>query len=300
MTYERLPWLPEGRTVLLPGRGEVFARIHHHPDAGAPTLLLLHGWTASADLQFFAAYEALAEHYSFVAIDHRGHGRGMRTSHPFELEDVADDAAALVRTLGIESVITIGYSMGGPISLLLTQRHPDLVAGVVVQATALEWRATRRERFRWRTVRLVGPMLRSWAYPRWLRAGIRRLLGPNHEYAQYAAWIEAETRRGDPIAIVQAGGSLGRYDARDWAIVLGKPAAALITTKDRLVRPRKQRALAEALGAYVIELEGDHLSSLEHPVEFREKTLALVDHLTGRRDLARTAPDARSVARPLR
>ena len=30
-----LPWLPEGRTVVLPGRGEVFCRWHRHPDPEA-------------------------------------------------------------------------------------------------------------------------------------------------------------------------------------------------------------------------------------------------------------------------
>ena len=173
-----------------------------------PTVLLLHGWTASADLQFFTAYAALAEHYSFVAVDHRGHGRGMRTVAPFTLEDVADDAAALLRVLGIRSVITVGYSMGGPISLLLARRNPDLVDGVIVQATALEWREKRGERLRWKTIRLVGPVLRSWAYPRWLRYGLRKLLGPSHELLVYVPWIEAENRRSDPHAIVQAGRAL--------------------------------------------------------------------------------------------
>jgi pimeloyl-ACP methyl ester carboxylesterase len=282
MSYERLPWLPEGRAVLLPGRGEVFARVHRHADPSRPTLLLLHGWTASADLQFFTAYEALAEHYSFVAIDDRGHGRGMRTSHPFSLEDVADDAAELVRVLGIDQVVTVGYSMGGPVSMLLTRRHPDLVAGVVVQATALEWRETRMERARWKLVRLVGPILRSWAYPRWLRKGIRRLLGPDHELLPFVSWIEAETRRGDPISITEAGRALGRYDATTWASSLGKPAASLITTRDRLVPPRKQRALARALRAHVVEIDDDHLVTLVDPKGYSAATLALVDHVTGR------------------
>jgi pimeloyl-ACP methyl ester carboxylesterase len=96
----KLPWVPPGRTAQLPGRGEIFYRHHERPDAPA-TLLLLHGWTASADLQFFTAYEELAEQYSFVAVDHRGHGRGIRA--PFTLEDAADDAAALVRQLGVRS-----------------------------------------------------------------------------------------------------------------------------------------------------------------------------------------------------
>lgn len=277
-----IPWLPEGRTLMLPGRGEAFVRMHRHADPAAPWLLLLHGWTASGDVQFFTAYEALAQHYSFVAVDHRGHGRGMRTARRFELEDAADDAAAVVGQLGIGPVITIGYSMGGPISLLLAHRHPQLVRAMVVQATALEWRATRFERARWKTVRLVGPMMRSWAYPRWLRYGLTKLLGVGHELEAFVPWVEAETRRGDPLAIVQAGRALSRYDARPWAGSLGKPAAMLLTSRDRLVLPHKQRELAAALRAHVVEVDGDHLVTLESPKVYSDATLVLVDHLTGR------------------
>jgi len=82
------PYLPPGRVINLPGRGEVFVR-----DSGGapahPAVLLLHGWTASADLNFFAAYAGLAESYRVVALDLRGHGRGMRSAEPFSLEDCA-------------------------------------------------------------------------------------------------------------------------------------------------------------------------------------------------------------------
>ena len=206
----------------------------------------------------------------------------MRTARPFTLEDAADDAAAIVAQLGIGPVITVGYSMGGPISLLMAHRHPDAVRAMVVQATALEWRATRFERFRWKTVRLIGPVMRSWAYPRWLRFGITKLLGVGHELEVFVPWLEAETRRGDPLAIVQAGRALSRYDARPWASALGKPAVSVITTKDRLVLPRKQRELAEALRAHVIEVPGDHLTSWELPRAFSDATVAAMDHLAGR------------------
>jgi len=287
----RLPWLPPGRTVRLEGRGEAFVRWHQHEDPTRPTVLLLHGWTASADLQFFTAYEALAEHYSFVAVDHRGHGRGLRTSTVFQLEDAADDAAGVVRELGISEVIAVGYSMGGPIALHLADRHPELVRAIVVQATALEWRETRHERLRWKTLRLLGPMMRSWAYPTWLRFAIRRLLGADHELLPYAAWLEAETRRGDNLTILQAGRALSRYDARPWAGRLERPAGALITTHDRLVQPRKQRALAELLRAHVVEVDGDHLVPWERPRLFSDATLSLVDHLSGRRPSPARRPE---------
>lgn len=277
-----LPWLPSGRLVSVPGRGEVFVRHHQHPDPDAPTLLLLHGWTASADLQFFMAYEQLAAAYSFIGVDHRGHGRGLRTVEAFRLEDAADDAAGVVRALGIERVVTVGYSMGGPISLHLAHRHPELVAGLVVEATALEWRARWSDRARWQMVPLLGSLLRSWTYPRLLHQGVGRMLAPGHPLHQIGPWLEAEARRGDPAAIVQAGRALSRYDARPWAHQLGRPAAALITTRDRLVAPRRQRRLADALGAHAMELVGDHLAPWELPLEFSMLTRQLVDHVVGR------------------
>jgi pimeloyl-ACP methyl ester carboxylesterase len=261
---------------VVPGRGELFYRFHRHADADAPIAFLLHGWTASGDLQFFTAYEALAAHCSFITFDYRGHGRGLRLQKRFELEDVADDAAALLEALGVAPVIAVGYSMGGPVAMLLTRRYPHLVRAMVLEATALEWSASFLDRVRWKTVRIIGPLLRSVAYQRWLSHGIRRLLGKGHPLEAYVPWLSGEMRRNDPQSIVQAGQALSRYDSRTWAADLHKPAASLITTRDRLVRPRNQRALADAVGAEVRELAGDHLSAWEHPKEFAAATVELV------------------------
>ena len=116
------PWLPPGRYVWLPGRGRTFVRELAGPP-GAPVLVLLHGWTATADLNWYACFAPLAEHFRVVAIDHRGHGRGLRSAEPFRLEQCADDVAALARELGIDRFVPVGYSMGGPIAQLIWQRH---------------------------------------------------------------------------------------------------------------------------------------------------------------------------------
>jgi len=277
-----MPWLPPAKVLALPDRGEVFIRHHQHADPNAPTLLLLHGWTASSDTQFFTAYEELARDYSFIGIDHRGHGRGLRPNRTFSLEECADDAAALVRWLNIDKVITVGYSMGGPISLHLAHRHPDLVAGMVLQATAMEWRATRRDRFTWLFQSAVSPLLRNVTTPRVLNLALNKTMHPDSHVTKYIPWLIGEIRRNDGWIVSRAGRALATYDSRDWAGTLGVPAAYLLTTRDQLVTVPRQRELATAMKADVIEVDGDHFVTLGKPAEYSAATAEAVRRVVGR------------------
>jgi len=273
------PWLPPGRVVAVPGRGEMFVRESPGP-RGGPTILLLHGWTASADLNWFHVYETVGGIGRLVAVDHRGHGRSIRSEERFTLENAADDAAALLERLGGAPAIVVGFSMGGPIAMLLWRRHPHLVSGLVLQATALEWRASFRERFSWKFMAVVEYGLRL-GRPRGLvDRYLRQAVEECPELEPYRPWLKGELRRGDAEDLADAGRALGNYDGRPFAGAVDVPAAVVVTTRDRLVRARKQRALARAIpGAELLELAGDHDCCLVQPKEFQavtEKALRLV------------------------
>jgi len=271
------PGLPPGYIVRLEGRGETFVR-HHEGPGDAPVLLLLHGWTASADLQWFTTYPALCERYSVIAIDHRGHGRGIRSEEEFTLEACADDAAAAVKLLVPgRQVIAVGYSMGGPITLHLWQRHRDLVAGVVLEATALEWQTSREDRIRWRFLVFLERVLRSGRLHRWIARYLREEVHANPELEAYVPWMLAEMRRTDPLAIVEAGRALRSFDARPFAPEMDVPAAMVVTTDDHAVRPRKQRTLAAAVRARVFEIHADHDATLAYAKPFANLTREAVD-----------------------
>lgn len=284
--------LPPGRVVELPGRGEIFVRER----LGAPSqppILLLHGWTASADLNWFRAYDAVAPLGRLLAVDHRGHGRGMRSEQRFTLEDAADDAAALLRTLDTGPAVVVGYSMGGPIAALLWQRHPELVRGLVFEATALEWQATRRERF---VMRFMGGLefgLRLGRPKGLLERVMRGAVDESPDLQPLLGWLKAEVRRGDPTALADAGRALGGYDARPFAGSVNVPTAVVVTTKDRLVKPRKQRALADAIPqATTWEVKGDHDVCLVRPREFADVTVAAITDVIARSEAARSAQPA--------
>lgn len=252
------PPVPPGRLVNVPGRGEVFIREQEGPPGG-PTILLNHGWTASADLNWYSVYESLRDVGRVIAIDHRGHGRGLRSEQTYTLEAAADDAAGMLETLGVRNAIVVGYSMGGPISMLLWHRHPELVDGLVFEATALEWRATKQERWVWKGMALVERFYRSGRSSSILDRTLREAIFVQPELGKYRAWFKAELGRGDPKEIADAGRALGEYDARTIARGVDVPTSVVITTKDRLVRPSKQRALAASIaGSRTFELAGDH------------------------------------------
>ena len=122
------------RELFLPGRGRISIREIKGPP-GAPTVALLHGLAATGHLNWVTALRALGERFNVLVVDHRGHGRGIRTPH-FRLVDCADDVIAVADELGIDSLLAVGYSMGGPIAKLCWSRHPDRVQGLVLCATA--------------------------------------------------------------------------------------------------------------------------------------------------------------------
>lgn len=263
----RPPPLPPGRLVAVPGRGEMFVR--EQPaiwPVGRPTILLLHGWTLCSDINWFAMYGGLARHGHVLAMDVRGHGRGIRSEERFTLEAAADDAAALLDHLGIGTAVVVGYSMGGSIALLLLRRHPDKVAGLVLQSTALQWRAAWHERLAWSSMGGLEYLLRLGVHRGVIERYLRRAREQNPDVLAVLPWLKAEALRGDPADLADAGRALGAFDARPWAARIDVPTAVVVSRRDRLVLPARQRTLAEALpGATTVEVDAGHNGWLVAP-----------------------------------
>lgn len=271
--------LPEGRIVRVPGLGELFVR-----DTGGsgPPLLLLHGWMFPSDLNWFRTYKPLADAgYRVLALDHRGHGRGLRADEPFTLSGCASDAAALIRELGCGPAIVVGYSMGGPIGCLMARDHADAVSALVLCATAREWQDPRMKAL-WSGMGVLRLVLGAFPHQSW-RWGLRRAGFPD---SPITSWVAAELSRGSARDLAEAGRELGRFDSRTWIRELRVPAAVVVTTRDSAVPPRKQHELAESLGAPVFEIACDHSGVT---VKGKEFCRVLLDALGSVSEQARAA-----------
>ncbi len=261
------PPLPPGRLVDVPRRGEMLVReLPGSTGTDGPTILLLHGWTLSSDLNWFAAYAALARHGTVLAMDVRGHGRGLRSEQRFTLEAAADDAVALLGHLDAKPAIVVGYSMGGSIGMLMWRRHPGSVAGLVLQSTALQWRSAPHERVIWNSMAAVEYVLRFGVPHGLTERYLRSAAEQNPDLRPVLPWLKAEALRGNPSAIAAGGRGLSAFDARPYAGRVDVPTVVIVSKQDRLIRASRQRELADSIpGAKTIEIDVAHNGWLVEP-----------------------------------
>lgn len=301
--------LPAARLVEVPGVGELFVR-DTAPDAppGTPVVVLVHGWLYPADVNWFRCYLPLAAQARVLAVDHRGHGRGLRAPTPFRLVDAADDIVALLRVLGTGPAVLVGYSMGGPIAQLAWQRHPGAVSGLVFAATGATFSDSPRDRWLWCLMGTLQLVLRLVPRQEWERLVDRQVQGARLQVSRMVhagtppevlallPWILGELQRGSAEDLAEAGRELGRYDARGWIGSVDVPAAVLITACDGLVPPSRQRDLAARLRApHVAELPLDHDAVIAAPELFVPALLEAVHFV---QDRVARQPAPRQVVSP--
>ena len=229
-------------------------------------LVLLHGWTVTSDLNWYGLYGPLARAFRLVAVDLRGHGRGIRSDQPFTLEGCADDVLAVIDELGLGRVVPVGYSMGGLVAQLVWRRGGDRVAGLVLAATARNFTGTVGDRVYFgglaalvRAYRLAPPAVREQAVNRYLTARTGRL----------EPWAAAEVASGDMRAYLEAGRAIGSFASHDWVADIDVPTAVVVTARDRTVPTWRQRELAAAVpGARTFLVDADHQVVARQPERF--------------------------------
>jgi 3-oxoadipate enol-lactonase len=256
------PPLPMGKRLELPGRGTTFVRQVEGPP-GAPTLLLLHGWMASGGLNWFRAFDTLGEHFNVIAVDMRGHGRGIRNGRRFRLADCADDAAATLDVLGVDRVIAVGYSLGGPVAQLLWRRHPEKVEGLVLCSTAHRLMPGVREQWIFATMMAVaaGSTRLGQIATKVPVRRVQRMLpvSASARPSTIRAWARAEMRRHSSRMIMEAGVAMSNYRAK-WINKIDVPTAVLVTTKDRAIPALAQAQMALLIpGAAIHTVDDGHL-----------------------------------------
>jgi pimeloyl-ACP methyl ester carboxylesterase len=131
------------KTLKVPG-----ATLHYEVRGGGPVLLLICGGIYDAE-GFAGLAGSLADRYTVVTYDRRGNSRSPLDGPPgpLRVDEHADDAHRLLRTVTSEPAAVFGNSSGADIALELAVRHPEQVRVVVAHEPPIFELLPDRDRF---------------------------------------------------------------------------------------------------------------------------------------------------------
>jgi 3-oxoadipate enol-lactonase len=121
-------------------------RIHYEVTgkSGATPVLMIQGLGASKNAWNLQRI-AMATRFRIISFDNRGAGRSDKPTEPFTLEQMADDALAVLDAAGIETAHVVGASMGGVISQIVAVKYPHRVRSLTLVCTACRNHPWRQE-----------------------------------------------------------------------------------------------------------------------------------------------------------
>lgn len=262
--------LAPGTLLELPGRGRTCV-IEMAGPPGAPTLILLHALATTAALSWYPSMHALSKHYRVIAFDQRWHGRGIR-SEKFCFEDCADDVVAVADALGVDRFTVVGYSMGGAIAQLVWRRHRSRVEGLVLAATARNFRGKPLERIWFAMTNAAMTRFGERA-----RLGVDRIAsrltdtprGLAADDPKVGPWAMAEFRSTSAWSLLAAMDAVGKFESSAWIRRVDVPTSVIVATRDRFIPTRRQHSLAAAIpGAMCYEVDGNHAALVLGAEEF--------------------------------
>ena len=128
-------------------------RIHYEVTGrpGATPILMIQGLGASKNAWNLQRI-AMATRFRSISLDNRGAGRSDKPTQPFTLEQMADDAIAVLDAAGVETAHVVGASMGGVISQIIAVKYPHRVRSLTLVCTACRNHPWRQE------------LLQTWAH----------------------------------------------------------------------------------------------------------------------------------------
>ena len=234
--------------------------------AGAPVVMLSH--SLATDLSMWdPQMPALTPRYRVVRYDTRGHGGTDAPAGAYSLEQLADDARALARGLGLPRVHWIGLSMGGMIGQTLALKSPELFASLCLCDTSsrvpVEARPLWADRIKTAEAQGMAPLLEP-TLGRWLTGPTREQGGPLVDR------IKKMILSTNPSGYAGCCHAISQLDLTDRLSRITIPTLIVVGEEDQGTPVAASRAINEQIKGSQLAIikAAAHLSNMERPEEF--------------------------------
>jgi 3-oxoadipate enol-lactonase len=226
-----------------------------------------------------AVVAELSGEFRCIRYDTRGHGASPAGRYPFEIADLADDAAAVLDNLGIETVHFAGLSLGGMTGQDFAARHPGRVRSLTLMATSAFMPTREAWESRAALVRKEGTRaIVEATLERWFTVSFRALApGLVESIAQEFVSNERE-------GYAAACEAIGRMDLRPLLGGIRAPALIIGGAEDPATPPAMQEQLRDGIPGATLSLlsPAAHLLAVERAAETADLLRGFLNHVQGR------------------
>ncbi|MBT2130696.1 alpha/beta fold hydrolase [Aliiroseovarius lamellibrachiae] len=235
--------------------------------AGPDTIVFSHGLLFSAEM-FEAQVAALKSQYRCITFDHRGQGKSAVSDAGYDMDTLAEDAAALIAELQIAPCHFVGLSMGGFVGMRLAIHKPELLKSLTLIETTADPEPTENHA-RYGLLNFVA---------RWFGLGVvvgkvmpimfsQSYLNDDTKAAERKRWRKA-IAKGDRIGITRAvRGVIERDGVYDDLHRISLPTLIMVGEEDVATTPDKSDRMQAAIaGSDLITIpRAGHSSTIEQP-----------------------------------
>ena len=215
---------------------------------------MLIGGLGSAVSLFARAIPILSSDRTVIAFDNRGAGQTDKPDVPYTIEMMADDAAGLLKAIGVKRADVLGVSMGGRIAMDLAIRYPEMVRALMLVSTSARVTRESRSSLLLRFGKLAKLITGSGAFGK----------SPQPHYA-FVRQLEASSK----------------FDCTDRLGTIAAPTLIMRGTRDTLAPEGLVEELRSGIkGSKLIELKGGHLFFIWENEKFTDSVLEFLQGLS--------------------
>ncbi|MBI2488004.1 MAG: alpha/beta fold hydrolase [Deltaproteobacteria bacterium] len=267
-------------------------------------LLLVEGLGCSSWM-WFKQIPDFSREYKVIVFDNRGVGDTDKPDMEYTMEMMADDAAGVLKALGIESAHVLGVSMGGFIAQEIAINYPDMVKSLALVSTSFSGRDIMHRGSSslfstfaglWELIpamlefrgKVNAPMANSFGLTteKKIRYGLSLAFAPeyfNSHIEEIDRIVEWRLVHPQPLYAWKRQLIAGmKFDATDRAHQIKAPTLVVTGSEDRVVQPESSKRLVEKIpNSRFVEVQGTgHLPFIEQAEEFNKMVLSFLKEVT--------------------
>jgi 3-oxoadipate enol-lactonase len=241
--------------------------LYYEERGDGPPLLFLPG--LGRNLGSWATVTPYFErHWRCLVFDQRGTGRSSVPAGPYSIEQMADDASALLDTLAVDAATCVGVSMGASVLQSLASRHPARVSRAVLVSAFPNYSPVQHA---WLDAILalrragVEPLASSIATMPWVFTP--RVLASHADAARFAQLSLEDPYPTRPAGFEAQAAAVRAFDSLPGLSRVTAPTLVLVGAEDVLTPVEQSIQIAEAIPGAKLQVlaRGGHAMVAEYP-----------------------------------